>query len=67
MGVPEAFPYLLEGLRSPSSLIWGASAAELRRAYGVDFGRDPDAWVAWYRAHRDRLVWDPAARTWRLE
>jgi hypothetical protein len=66
MGAPEAFPFLLEGLASPSAMVWGACANELERAYGVEHGRNADAWAAWYRAHRDRLEWDAEKRVWRL-
>jgi HEAT repeat protein len=67
MGVRESFPLLLRGLVSASTLVWAGCAGELKRAYGVDFGRNPDRWVAWYEKHRDRLTWDAAKRIWRVE
>jgi HEAT repeat protein len=66
LGAREAFPGLLDGLRSPSAMVWGACANELRRRYGVDLGRSTEKWAAWYRKNRERLVWDAGARVWRL-
>jgi len=65
LGEAESFPALLRGLASPNPSVWTACAFELDRAYDPALGRDAEAWVVWYRAHRDRLKWDPDARVWR--
>jgi HEAT repeat protein len=66
MGAEESFPLLLRGLASSSVLLWGGCARRLKRAYGQDFGRNPEKWVAWYKEHKGRLVWDAAKKTWRI-
>ncbi len=64
MGAPEAFPILVDGLRARSTMIWGGCAQELVRAYGVDHGRNPEAWVAWYRKVRGELAWNAREKVW---
>jgi HEAT repeat protein len=63
-GEVEALPILI-GLLEADAQVWLGALEILEIRTGRDYGRNPPRWREWFRAYRDRLVFDPESGTFR--